>query len=162
MSKILLTGSTGFIGSELLRGLSKNNIIFIVLRKKNKIYTKNKNIKIIYFRNYNQLNNSLKKLSIDTVIHCAAHYVKHHKYEDIRKLSDSNIVFGNIILENLYKMKVKKFINFSTGWVNFDGKKDNCFNLYSIYKKSFNEIINFYKKKFHKIKFFNLWLLDKN
>ena len=43
MNKILLTGSTGFIGSELLRGLSQKNIIFITLRKKNKIYPKNKN-----------------------------------------------------------------------------------------------------------------------
>ena len=160
MNKILLTGSTGFIGSELLKGLSKKNIIFITLRKKNKFYPKNKNIRIIYFKNYNQLNSSLKKLSIDTVIHCASHYVKHHNYEDIIKLSDSNITFGNIILENLDKMKVKKFINFSTRWVNYNGKKNNSFNLYSTYKKNFNEIINFYKKKFKKIKFFNLVLFD--
>ena len=160
MNKILLTGSTGFIGSELLKGLSKKNIIFITLRKKNKFYPENKNIRIIYFKNYNQLNNRLKKLSIDTVIHCASHYVKHHNYEDIIKLSDSNITFGNIILENLDKMKVKKFINFSTRWVNYNGKKNNSFNLYSTYKKNFNEIINFYKKKFKKIKFFNLVLFD--
>ena len=160
MNKILLTGSTGFIGSELLKGLSKKNIIFITLRKKNKFYPKNKNIRIIYFKNYNQLNSSLKKLSIDTVIHCASHYVKHHNYKDIIKLSDSNITFGNIILENLDKMKVKKFINFSTRWVNYNGKKNNSFNLYSTYKKNFNEIINFYKKKFKKIKFFNLVLFD--
>jgi len=160
MNKILLTGSTGFIGSELLKGLSKKNIIFITLRKKNKFYPENKNIRIIYFKNYNQLNNRLKKLSIDTVIHCASHYVKHHNYEDIIKLSDSNITFGNIILENLDKMKVKKFINFSTRWENYNGKKNNSFNLYSTYKKNFNEIINFYKKKFKKIKFFNLVLFD--
>ena len=160
MNKILLTGSTGFIGSELLKGLSKKNIVFITLRKKNKFYPENKNIRIIYFKNYNQLNNRLKKLSIDTVIHCASHYVKHHNYEDIIKLSDSNITFGNIILENLDKMKVKKFINFSTRWVNYNGKKNNSFNLYSTYKKNFNEIINFYKKKFKKIKFFNLVLFD--
>ena len=57
-------------------------------------------------------------------------------------------------------MKVKKFINFSTRWVNYNGKKNNSFNLYSTYKKNFNEIINFYKKKFKKIKFFNLVLFD--
>ena len=31
----------------------------------------------------------------------------------LKKLSESNILFGNIILENLDKMNVKKFINFS-------------------------------------------------
>ena len=34
MNKILLTGSTGFIGSALLDNLSKNNKIYITLRKK--------------------------------------------------------------------------------------------------------------------------------
>ena len=40
MNKILLTGSTGFIGSDLLRGLSHKNIIFITLRKKIKFIQK--------------------------------------------------------------------------------------------------------------------------
>ena len=62
MNKILLTGSTGFIGAELLKKLSHKNIIFITLRKKNNIYSNNKNIKKIYFDNYKKLNNSLKKI----------------------------------------------------------------------------------------------------
>ncbi len=160
MNKILLTGSTGFIGSELLKKLSQNNIIFITLRKKNKIYQKNKNINKIYFNNYNKLNKSLKKISVDFVIHCATHYVKHHKHDDLKKLSDSNILFGNIILENLDKMKVKKFINFSTVWENYDAKKDNYFNLYSVYKKNFCNLINFYKSKNLNTKFFDLMISD--
>ena len=43
-------------------------------------------------------------------------------------------LFGNIILENLKIMRVKKFVNFSTVWENYDGKKDNYYNLYSAYK----------------------------
>ena len=160
MKKILLTGSTGFIGSELLKKFSHNNLIFITLRKKNNLFSNNKNIKKIYFNNYDELNNSLKKLSIDTVIHCATHYVKNHEYEDIKKLTESNILFGNIILENLNKMKVKKFINFSTVWENYNAKKDDCFNLYSVYKKNFNNLINFYKKKSQNTKFFNLVISD--
>jgi nucleoside-diphosphate-sugar epimerase len=160
VNKILLTGSTGFIGSELLKKLSQNNIIFVTLRKKNKIYQKNKNINKIYFNNYNKLNKSLKKISVDFVIHCATHYVKHHKHDDLKKLSDSNILFGNIILENLDKMKVKKFINFSTVWENYDAKKDNYFNLYSVYKKNFSNLINFYKSKNLNTKFFDLMISD--
>ena len=34
MNKILLTGSSGFIGFELLKDLSKNHKVFITLRKK--------------------------------------------------------------------------------------------------------------------------------
>lgn len=160
MNKILLTGSSGFIGFELLKNLSKNYKVYITLRKKNKNQFRNKNIVEIYFNNYETLNKKLKKIKINTVIHCATHYVKYHNFNDLKKLSESNILFGNIILENLEKMNVKKFINFSTVWENYNGKKENYFNLYAAYKQSFNNLINFYKKIFKKTKFFNLKISD--
>ena len=160
MKKILLTGATGFIGSELLKNLSNYNKVYITLRKRHKINPKNKNIIKIHFNSYKDLSHKFRKIKIDTVIHCATHYVKSHKFEDIKKLSESNILFGNIILENLKIMRVKKFVNFSTVWENFDGKKDNFYNLYSAYKASFIKIISFYKKKNLNIKFLNLVISD--
>ncbi len=160
MNKILLTGTTGFIGSQLLHSLSKDYKIYIILRKKNKKIITNKNIVKINLDNYDNFNKKLKKIKVDVVIHCATHYVKYHGFKDLKKLSESNILFGNIVLENLEKMKVKKFINFSTVWEDYNGTKNNFFNLYSAYKKSFNNIINFYKNKHNKIKFFNLIISD--
>ena len=160
MKKILLTGATGFIGSELLKNLSNYNKVYITLRKRHKINPKNKNIIKIHFNSYKDLSHKFRKIKIDTVIHCATHYVKSHKFEDIKKLSESNILFGNIILENLKIMRVKKFVNFSTVWENFDGKKDNFYNLYSAYKASFIKIMSFYKKKNLNIKFLNLVISD--
>ena len=128
MKKILLTGSNGFIGSNLLQYLSKNYKIYVILRKKNKNKFKNKNINQIYFNNYEKLDKKLKLINVDVVIHCATHYIKNHDQTDIKKLANSNILLGNILLENLKKMRVKKFINFSTVWENYDGKKDNFYN----------------------------------
>ncbi len=160
MKKILLTGSTGFIGSQLLKELSKNYIIYITLRTKTKKILRNKNVVEIFFNNYETLNRKLKKLKIYTVIHCATYYVKHHNFEDLKKLSNSNILFGNVILENLEVMGVKKFINFSTVWENYNGKKDNYLNLYSVYKANFSRIVNFYEKKLINISFINLAVSD--
>ena len=160
MKNILLTGSTGFIGSELLKYLSNYNKVYITVRKKYKINLNNKNINKIYFKSYKNLSYKIKKLKIDTVVHCATHYVKNHNFEDIKELSESNILFGNIILENLKIMRVKKFVNFSTVWENYDGKKDNCYNLYSAYKAGFGKIISFYKKENKNIKFLNLVISD--
>ncbi len=160
MKNILLTGSTGFIGSELLKNLSSYNKVYITVRKKYKINSNNKNINKIYFNSYKNLSYKIKKLKIDTVVHCATHYVKNHNFEDIKKLSESNILFGNIILENLKIMRVKKFVNFSTVWENYDGKKENYYNLYSAYKASFRKIISFYKKENKNIKFLNLVISD--
>ena len=36
MKKILLTGSTGFLGSAIKNEIHKDNYIYLVLRKKNK------------------------------------------------------------------------------------------------------------------------------
>ena len=160
MKKILLTGSTGFLGSAILHKIHKDNFIYLVSRKKTKKIRIKKNTNEIYFKDFKQLNSKLKKIKADTIIHCATHYVKAHGESDISKLSNANIVLGNILLDNLENLSVKNFINFSTVWENYDGKKDNCYNLYSAYKAGFGKIISFYKKENKNIKFLNLVISD--
>ncbi len=160
MKKILLTGSTGFIGSVALERLSLENKVYFISRNKIKNkYLKQNQIQI-YYDSYNNLSYKLKKIKVDTVIHCATHYIKDHQETDIKKFGESNLIFGNIILENLKNMSVKKFVNFSTVWENYNGIKDNFFNLYSVYKRNFSNIILYYKKKNPKTKFYNLFISD--
>ena len=159
MNKILLTGSSGFIGSALVKNLSQNNKIYVILRTKKKIKISN-NINKIFFTNYSELDKKIKKIKVDVIIHCATHYVKSHKINDLEKLSNSNILLGNILLDNLITMKVKKFINFTTVWENYDGKKNNFFNLYSAYKKAFSHLINYYDGILKNVKFYNLTISD--
>ena len=68
MSNILLTGATGFIGSNILKEIRLDNKVFIIQRvvSKKKI-KKNKNIKIITFEDYNTLSKKLKKIKVDTI-----------------------------------------------------------------------------------------------
>jgi len=160
VKNILLTGVTGFIGSGVLKKLSKHDKIYCIKRGKNRSIKNKDQIKDLYYKNYDDLNDKLKKIKIDTVIHCATHYVKKHSYEDIKKLAESNIIFGNIILENIDTLKVKKFINLTTVWENYNNQRDDCFNLYSAYKKSFTNILNFYKKNNPSVKFYNIFLSD--
>ena len=161
MSNILLTGATGFIGSNILKEIRLNNKVFIIQRfESKKKIKKTKNIKIITFKNYNILSNKLKKIKVDTIIHCATHYKKEHIEKDILKFIQSNILLGNIILENLKKLNAKQFINFSTTWEDFDNKENNPRNLYAAYKKSFNCLIQYYKKTIPNINFIDLMIVD--
>ncbi len=65
--KILITGSTGFIGSNILNLILKKNVyIYDILRNKNKknkkiVYlNKNKNYLPIFYKNFDELEKKLK------------------------------------------------------------------------------------------------------
>ena len=61
---------------------------------------------------FKNLNNKLSKLRINTIIHCATHYVKKHAFDDIQKLNISNILIykHNLKLYSVIgKLKVKKY-----------------------------------------------------
>lgn len=161
MPNILLTGATGFIGSNILKAIKLNNKVFVLQRFNSKIIiNKSNNIKILKFKDYNSLSNKLKKIKVNTIIHCATHYKKKHSNKDIFKFVESNIMLGNIILENIKILNAKQFINFSTTWEDIDNKENNPKNLYAAYKKSFNCIIQYYKKSFPNINFIDLMIVD--
>ena len=166
MKKILITGATGFIGSNIFLNLKdKSNIYLLIRRKKTKknnlsFFKKKKNIKIIFFGNYDELRQKLEKIKVDIIIHCATHYIKFHKKSDISKIIDSNIVFGSILIENLKTLRAKKFINFTTVWENYNGIKNNSYNLYSTSKTLFRNLLEFSKKNNKNTKFYNFFISD--
>jgi len=75
-------------------------------------------------------------------------------------LINSNILFGSIILSKINSLKVKKFINITTNWENYNGKLNNPFNLYSATKIAFKNIVHYFQLKNKKIKFYNIYLSD--
>ena len=164
MKTIIITGSNGFIGSNLVNSLSKTNKLILLLRIKNnskKIkHTLNKNISYKYFNNNNDLKNILKKIKASWLIHCATHYIKDHQPNDISKIINSNIEFGTILLDNFKIMGIENFINLSTVWEDYNGVKNNPNNLYSAAKQAFEKIINYYQINNLKINFYNLMLSD--
>lgn len=164
--RILITGSTGFIGTHIVNLLLEKNIyIYDILREKNKNskyikkLKKNKNYFPIFYKKFKELEEKLKKIKINTVINCATYYSTKNDIKTIENLIQTNIIFCSVILETL-KKKIKKFINFGSMMEYSCGNYFSPKNFYAITKFSFQKIEEFYKKHNPKIKFYDLKLYE--
>jgi nucleoside-diphosphate-sugar epimerase len=164
--KILITGSTGFIGSNIINLLLKNNLyIYDILRNKNKTnlnvnkLKKNPNYFPIFYKKIYDLEKKIKKLKIDIVINCATYYSTENDIKTIQNLINTNIVFCCAILEVL-KKKITKFINFGSMMEYSKGENFSPKNFYAITKNSFQNIERFYKSNNKWIKFYDLKLYE--
>ena len=161
---LLLTGTTGFIGSKfLLFALSKNFLVIDILRKKNKTNKKIKKLrdlypkkyKNIFFSNNNELSKKLKNVNADYFINFATLYNNSHSHNQISDFINSNILFPSIIYD-IMNNKTKKIINF--GSMMQHSKNENLVskNFYAATKNAFEMISNYYANINNKTKFYNI------
>lgn len=128
MKKILIIGSNSFAGSDFTDFLlSKNFKVFGVSRnkeinkehlryKKNKQLNNFKYYKInLNFKNdINKLVKIIKKNKIDNVINFAAQGMVAESWINPEDWYNTNVVSNSILIKELSKLKLKKYINFST------------------------------------------------
>ena len=108
---ILLTGSNGFVGSEIKNLFINNSNHFLILPIKKKI--KNLNSKRYkYFRC--NLEKPIKcNLNVDIIIHCASKTRKILNNKR-KKIYDPNILMTKNLIKFANKKRVKKIFFFST------------------------------------------------
>ena len=103
--KILITGSSGFIGKNFVSHLSKNNKIVAACHKSH-----NKKTGKINFIRYTEKN--LHKLNgVDAIIHCAASTPPKYSQLDCQK---NNKIIDNLAISFAIRKKIKLFIYLSS------------------------------------------------
>ena len=147
MSTILLTGSTGFLGSHLLESFVNQDFDLIILKR-----TTSNTWRI------NHLLNKVKVYNIDTVdfktvfshekvdiiINTVCSYGRAN--ESLIDILNSNLMFGLNLLEEAIKNKVKTFIN-------TDSLLPRNLNDYSLSKAQFADWLNKRSEKIQVINF---------
>jgi CDP-paratose synthetase len=146
--KLLLTGATGFIGTNLEARLKKDGHEVLTIGR-----SFNNNVQeIVAFMN---------KEKFDGVIHLASLFLAAHKPEDIKNLIESNVLFPTTVLESAVAAKIPWFINTGTFWQHYKDKMYSPVNLYAATKQAFEDIAAYYMESspinFVTIKLFNVF-----
>ncbi len=160
--KILITGSTGFIGSHIKEFLlEKNYLVIDILRKKNKKKIKKiyKNYKPIFYNNIYDLEKKIKKIQYNIIINCATFYSKNYDCKTVLELIKTNILFSTLIIIGNQK-NLKKIINFDTMMQHSINENFNPMNVYAITKFAHKNISKFIISKNKNIKFYNFKLYE--
>jgi len=144
-NKILITGGTGFLGSNLINNLSKsNNFTFYLLCRKQSVFDRInkyslKKIKIFKIENIN-LDKIFKTYKFDAVVHCATNYGLQKK--TISEVIQPNLILPMQLLDLAKNYKVKTFLNTDTVL------NKNVSN-YSLSKYHFLEWLKLFSKDFY-------------
>lgn len=111
---ILVTGSSGFLGTYFINKLDKTGTKYLGIDIKKNLYINIKNFKKIDIRNSNDLNLIFRKYKFKKVIHFAAI----PGFDDCQKNSklafDTNVIGTNNLVEVSKKFKVNNFIFISS------------------------------------------------
>ncbi|MBF7067988.1 NAD(P)-dependent oxidoreductase [Campylobacter volucris] len=143
--KILLTGATGFIGTNFILQLYDKYELIALVRKSSNVNKIKDYCKIYYYENFAILKKNLQEEQIDGVLHLATLYLRCHSSEDLKDLIDSNILFGVELLEILHSINFSGwFINIGTFWQFYQNLPNNPLNLYAATKTAFLNIANYY------------------
>lgn len=162
--KILLTGATGYIGSQLTaRLIAEGHDVAVLVRPTSKLDVLQSIISkvhvFIYDNSYLSIYRALTDFKPEVVFHIASLVVAQHKNDNIEALVNSNVNFPTQLLEAMNQVGVKYLINTGTFWQHYQNQPYNPVNLYAATKQAFECMLEYYIQA-HDFKAITLKLFD--
>ena len=157
MTRILVTGASGFIGSNLTRNLIKTeDQVSILVREKSNLWRINDvisecNVHTVDLLDFEEIRNIISKVKPEIVYHCAS-FGDYQNQKDISKMTQTNVVgTSNLLMALRENSELERLVNL--GSVFEYGSKSNSiketdptqpFDSYSVTKVSQTKLVEEY------------------
>lgn len=145
----LVTGGTGFVGFGLVGHLRKRGWkVHAIVREESdvdrvaalgcraELHTVENNVE--------SMRGILRTARPDVVFHLSALFLSEHQPQDIRRLIESNVLFGVQLVEAMTLEGVLDLINTGTSWQHYGGREYSPVNLYAATKQAFDALLQYY------------------
>lgn len=161
LNKVLITGATGFIGSNLTRRLIQEGFeVGITKREKSDVWRiKDLLDKIVTYdvdlRDTQEVSKAVSHFRPDVIFHLATYYAVEHESQEVSLMIDTNVLGTANLLEASKESMVKLFVNTSSCFVYKESKdklRENDdlspLNLYALTKLQAEQDCSFYAERY--------------
>ncbi|MBP3950877.1 NAD-dependent epimerase/dehydratase family protein [Bacillus suaedae] len=146
---VLITGATGYIGSQLTKRLVKEGSdVHLLVRPSSNTEMLTDVVKEttthIYEGSYQSMEQAIQRSKPKIVFHLASFASIRYQTEDVPKMVESNIVMGAYLAEAMAKQNVRKLVNTSSFSQHMDHNDYLPNSLYAATKQAFEDLICYY------------------
>ena len=144
----LITGVTGFVGAHLAKRLLEEGWEVHAISRHGStlpgLLTDKELTLHLYDGRTETLVQCLHIVKPDIVFHLASSFLSQHESKDIELLIDSNVLFGNQLLDAMRVNGIKKIVNTGTSWQHYEDREYNPVCLYAATKQAFEALLEYY------------------
>lgn len=144
----LVTGATGFVGSHLARRLVWEGWqVHLLIRAGSRLPDAPEFAHVtshVHDGSTESMVRCVAQAKPDVVFHLASLFLSQHAIKNVESLIQSNVLFGNQLLEAMKVNEVNCLVNTGTSWQHYNNEDYNPVCLYAATKQAFEALLEYY------------------